>query len=285
MNTLHILMPKKKKVWVSYSHKDNANGDVDFIVQELQAIGLDVRFDRNAVIAGLPLWDQLQQMISSENECDAWVIIMTETSLKSEACSEEQAYALDRALRQGRSKFPIIGLGFGYVSTTLIPPMIRTRLFLNMTTDTDWADRIYSAAHGTLPTYNIPPVQPISATKHVVKDRAVLELHPRVGVWYPAFVSVQDEHRHLAESISIGIANSPTTRQYGGHTTSQGYTVNDQRFYMQAHQGAQVSPTMSMYVDLDLNNLPVAIGFGCSSDRQRQYQITREQILALPARQ
>jgi hypothetical protein len=48
-----------KKLWLTYAWKDNEDQDIDFIVQELDPLDLEVRFDRRNLIAGQRLWDQI----------------------------------------------------------------------------------------------------------------------------------------------------------------------------------------------------------------------------------
>jgi hypothetical protein len=46
------------KLWLTYAWKDNENDQVDYIVQALQAEGLEVRFDRARLVPGQRLWPQ-----------------------------------------------------------------------------------------------------------------------------------------------------------------------------------------------------------------------------------
>ncbi len=97
------------RVWLTYAWKDNEENDVDHVINELKAAGLDVGFDRAHLLAGVPLWRQLDAALA-DDELKAWVIYVTENSLASEPCQEELAYALDRTLRTRGSAFPLIGI-------------------------------------------------------------------------------------------------------------------------------------------------------------------------------
>ena len=101
---------KKAKIWITYSWKDNKDQDVDFIAQELNVAGLEVKIDKWKIQAGKRLWEQIENFIQNEDECNAWIFFATINSLGSEACKEEYAYALDRALKSRGNNFPIIGL-------------------------------------------------------------------------------------------------------------------------------------------------------------------------------
>lgn len=97
-----------KTLWITYCWEDYKNGDVEFIAQELEKIGVSVKLDRWNIQAGKRLWEQIDKFISHPNECDAWAIIATQNSLGSEPCKEEVAYALDRALNTRGQTFPLI---------------------------------------------------------------------------------------------------------------------------------------------------------------------------------
>jgi hypothetical protein len=86
-----------KKLWLTYAWKDNEDRDIDFIVQVLDGLTLDVRFDRRSLVPGQRLWTQIGGAITDPAECDAWGIVLTANSLTSQPCIEELCYALDRA--------------------------------------------------------------------------------------------------------------------------------------------------------------------------------------------
>src|SRR5688572_7011361 len=88
----------KKKLWLTYAWKDNEDRDIDFIVQVLDGLPLDVRFDRRSLVPGQRLWAQIGGAITDPETCDAWAIVLTANSLASQPCIEELSYALGRAL-------------------------------------------------------------------------------------------------------------------------------------------------------------------------------------------
>ncbi len=73
------------------------------------------------------------------------MIYATQASLTSEACREELAYALDRALNARGGRFPLITLFPATVSREFIPAAIRVRLYVSLT-DPDWVERIVASA-------------------------------------------------------------------------------------------------------------------------------------------
>jgi hypothetical protein len=116
------------KLWLTYAWKDNQDQDVDHVIHELQRTGLEVAFDRAHIIPGQRVWFQIDKGIL-DPATDAWAILATENSLSSEACLEELAYALDRALRTRGADFPLIGIFPAPIDRALIPSAIATRLY------------------------------------------------------------------------------------------------------------------------------------------------------------
>ena len=51
------------KIWITYSWEDNKNNEVDFIAQELERNGAQVRLDRWDINAGRRLWEQIENII------------------------------------------------------------------------------------------------------------------------------------------------------------------------------------------------------------------------------
>jgi hypothetical protein len=180
-------------VWITYSWDDNKEADVDFIAQELERIGLNVKLDRWNIGAGRRLWEQIEKFITSPNESDAWILYATQNSLGSEACKEEYSIALDRALRNRGGTFPIIGLFPSTIDYELIPAGLRTRLYVSIT-DPDWKERIKAAAEGRSPSIVSPMVQPYTINIHNVpgriKPQFVIEVRPRAGTWSPFVAAI-----------------------------------------------------------------------------------------------
>src|ERR1700739_3458442 len=138
------------KLWLTYAWKDNETEQVDFVAQELRKAGLEVMVDRVALIAGRRLWPQIAAQIEKPENSDAWAIYVTENSLRSEPCQEELAIALDRALRSRGDAYPLIGIFPAPIDSTIVPPAIRTRLYVDLT-DSNWVERVRSSAQNELP--------------------------------------------------------------------------------------------------------------------------------------
>lgn len=248
-------------VWLTYAWTDNKHGDVDFIAQELGACGLTVKLDRWNLSAGKRLWDQIDQFICNRSQSDAWLLLATPASLSSEACREEYAYALDRALHTRGDGFPVIAVFPAHVDEHLVPAGVRTRLHVSLT-DPDWKERIKSAAEGRTPSVARPIVEPFALNVHQghPSGKVVVEVRPRAGVWSPVFAAVPIAE-HEASEPWVFVEPS-------GLVTGSGMVVpllngpsTDGAWWVASIQG-QATPTMSLYVWCKV--LPSRLAFGAT---------------------
>ena len=189
-------------IWLTYAWDDNLHSDVDFIAQEIENVGVNVKLDRWNIRAGLRLWDQIEEFIQNKDECDAWVLYATQNSLGSEACKEEFAYALDRALHSRGGNFPIIGLFPSTVDRALIPAAIRVRLFISLT-EPDWKERIKAATEGREPSIARTVIDPYYFRLHddIVHQggKYIFEVRPRAGTWSPVVVAIPVAEKYEIE--------------------------------------------------------------------------------------
>jgi len=245
-------------IWITYAWDDNKTGDIDFLTQELQEHGLVVKLDRWNVTAGKRLWDQISQFITDPRESDAWVLIATSNSLASEACKEEFAYALNRALKSRGKDYPVIGLFLGPVEDSLIPPGIQSRLYVSVT-DPDWKERIAASAEGRLQQVSRTKVEPYHIAVHPQPGPSyAIEVRPRGGVWAPFFAAIPvSEKDDVRPSIMIGPRDRPT---HGGilTMTGEGQSADGKWWIMWA--GNEATPTKSYYVWC--KQLPSSLVFG-----------------------
>lgn len=116
-----------KKLWLTYAREDNEDRDIDFIVQVLDGLPLDVRFDRRSLVPGQRLWTQFGGAITDPAECDAWGIVLTANSLTSQSLIEELCSALGWALGSNGSSFPVWAL-LQKVAAKDVPPALCVRL-------------------------------------------------------------------------------------------------------------------------------------------------------------
>ncbi|WP_343314889.1 toll/interleukin-1 receptor domain-containing protein [Brucella sp. BE17] len=176
-----------KTLWLTYAWVDNEEDDVDFVVQKLQSVGIDVRLDRTRIVAGQRLWHQIDKNILSA-DLDGFAIYSTRESLVSEPCQEELAIALDRVLREKGGSFPLIGIFPTPIERELIPSSIATRLYVSLK-DEKWADRV-SAALSNEVGHQHAEVQPFFIKEHRIGEHYIYEMRPRDGVWQPSVAAV-----------------------------------------------------------------------------------------------
>ena len=255
------------KAWLTYAWDDNKSGDVDFVAQELQHAGLTIKLDRWNIGAGKRLWEQIANFIVSSSESDAWILVATQASLSSEPCKEEFAYALDRALKTRGERYPIIALFTGPVDQALIPPGIKSRLFVSIT-DTDWKERIVSAAEGRAPNIAQRPIEPYYLKVHPTSEGGftnVIEVRPRAGTWAPFLAAIPSaERQSVNHQIAFGPANRPTmTTVLFNHIEAMS---GDGQWWIRSASN-EATPTSSYYVWC--RRLPSKLIFGVdSSDHQ-----------------
>jgi TIR domain len=180
-------------LWITYAWSDNAEGDFDFLVQELSRAGISAIYDKIALVPGRKLWAQIGNRISSD-PLSGWAYLVTPNSLASAACQEELAYALQRALEAKGEEFPLIGLLHG-VSIRDVPLALRVRLCVNLA-NPDCIEEIRAAISGTAPRRAMPEQDPLVLKIHRgylgQPERLALEIRPRFGelrYWRWAFPS------------------------------------------------------------------------------------------------
>jgi hypothetical protein len=247
-------------IWLTYAWEDNKSGDVDFLAQEMESSGVKVKLDRWNIQAGKRLWEQIENFIQNPSECDAWVLFATQNSLSSEACKEEFAYALDRALKTRGESFPVIGLFPTSGDSDLVPTGIRTRLYVSLT-DSNWKERIKAAVEGRDPTITRSNIDPYSI--HVYSPGAegvpyTIEVRPRAGSWSPFFAAIPLSEN---DSVKLSIMHGPKGRPVNSgmlFMTGSGPSNDGQMWGMFAQNEA--TPTQSYYVNCQ--QLPSKLIFG-----------------------
>jgi hypothetical protein len=132
---------KRPKLWVTYAFDNVKGGNFDFLVQELKNSGVDVTFDKVALVPGRPLWEQIADRIADPN-LNGWAILLTKESLQSEACKEQLAYALDRTLNTKGRSFPLLGL-IHRVTIQELPTALRVRSLVDLR-DPQWTKHVLS---------------------------------------------------------------------------------------------------------------------------------------------
>jgi hypothetical protein len=255
--------------WITYAWKDNEQGDVDFIVQELVRAGLVMKLDRWNLQAGRRLWEQIARFITDPNECDGWIFFATQNSLASEACREELAYALDRALSTRGGTFPIIALLQSHAEGGLLPAAIRTRLYVELP-DPGWKERIVDAIVNRERAHAATQLTPYWIMQHPAPAGFVLllEVRPRAGVWHPFAACVKanekDEVGLIVHDGPRGFVPASNSGHIGGGT---GFS-DDNVWYVERGYNA-ATPTHSFF--LFFKRMPSVIAFGQLSTQDQMF--------------
>lgn len=264
-------MSQTKSVWITYAWDNNADGDVEFVAQELIRKGLDVKLDRWNLTAGKRLWEQIESYIQDPSKSDGWLLYATQNSLGSEACKEEFAYALDRALHTRGGEFPVIALFPTPVDRDLIPAGIKARLFVSLT-DPDWKERVLAAVEKREPSIKKPKLEPYALTIHKLgvpsgAGRYAIEVRPRVGTWTPFIAGIPlNEKKHVSPQIFHGPARRvPASSVLVGY----GEAVSDDKKLWLLFAANEATQTQSYYIMC--RKLPSFLVFGVNGG-QPQYQ-------------
>jgi len=234
---------RRKVAWLTYAWADDAQEDVRYVAQELDERGLTVRIDKYTLIAGKPLWRQIEAHIASP-DTDGWIFYATAASLSSRPCQEEYGYALDRALHARGDDFPIIGLFPAHLDRELIPAGIRIRPYV-MLNDHDRWERIIAAVSGQALTVAHQPIKPYQLTCYhdPLQPGCVIEVRPRIDTWGPiAFAVPVEEDAGLM--VVLGTRGQPPTS-----VVMSGFRMapsSDGKWFI-ATAGMQATPNMSIY--------------------------------------
>lgn len=246
------------KLWLTYAWKDNEANDVDYVIAELKAAGIEVAFDRAHLLAGRRLWDQISTGIEDPS-LDGWAIYATKASLESEPCQEELAYALDRVLRTRGSQFNLIGIFPEPMDRSVVPSALATRLYVNLAA-ADWRQQIVDGLMGSKSPPSLSPGSPYGFQWHLDGTPA-LEVWPRTGQWVPTFMLVPKKEEGLVKMIMAGPR---------GHVTGTGMSMYAPA---QTNDGSYVGLRLDQPVTaqttahLLLNGIPSAVMFGTAQER------------------
>jgi hypothetical protein len=261
-------------IWLTYAWDDNREHDVDFIAQELEHAGVSVKLDRWNLGSGKLLWEQIATFIQDTSQSDGWILYATQNSLGSEACKEEFAYALDRALHTRGVDYPIIGLFPSTIDTSIVPVGVRVRLCV-CTNDQDWKERIKSAAEGRAPRIEKLHIDPFHIQIHQsfnVDTDKFIEIRPRAGTWSPFFVAIPlSEKDGCRPHIMFGPAGRVPS---GSVLYSSGDGPSDDGAWWIMFAQNEATPTQSYFIGISL--LPSSLFFGVhNGSPQYRYEFVR----------
>jgi hypothetical protein len=253
-------------LWLTYAWVDNEDGDFDYIAQELRGFGVDTIYDKVAIVPGQRLWSQIANHISDPNT-QGWAFLITPSSLESEPCLEELAYALDRALRSINANFPLIGLVTQGVSYEDVPLPLKVRLCVNLATP-NWKEQVQAALEAR------PPQLPNSTTtKYHYKISqeyngagallTTIEIRPRFGELHFWRVIVPAS----CHVIEYGVGPAGTGQRTGLlHNSVEGQgKLSDGTDSLIYGSSDPLTPGTSAIIKID-NGTPDFLGFGLATE-------------------
>lgn len=252
------------RIWITYAWEDNDDGDFDYLVQELADVGIEATYDKVELVPGMDLWEQIGDKIT-EGPLDGWGYLLTAGSLASEACREELAYALNRALGTKGRDFPLIGLLHG-VRIQDVPPALKVRLCVSMGSP-NWKEEIKAGLERRPPQVAASP-----------QSRYVWQVHqPYRG--FPGSVAVEVRPR-FGELMywRFAVPASATVTEWGFGPAGEGPISGNTAIGFESTGGAvdgtparcfgcgdKLSPGISAYVVFH-GTLPEFVGFGLASE-------------------
>ncbi|MGI2216143.1 toll/interleukin-1 receptor domain-containing protein [Shewanella baltica] len=264
-----------KKIWITYCWKDNENNDVEFMAQQLETQGFEVKLDRWEISAGKRLWEQIDNFITNKSESDAWIFYATQNSLGSEPCKEEYAYALDRALSDRGNNYAVIAVFPSSVEKELIPAGIKTRLFVSLE-DNDWLARISASVKGEKPNISRKSLDPFVVNMHSVENQQykfVFEVRPRAGVWSQTFIAIPNsevEKTRWIMPVTAKVAGSGRVPMFNNFSNLHVQQSDDKKWCM-CIADDDASPSKSIY--LYLSGKPSSIAFGSSIESSQKFVV------------
>jgi hypothetical protein len=172
---------RKPRMWITYAWIDDKAGDFSYLAQQLEAAGVEAKYDRITLIPGRRrLWEQIADQIL-KGDIDGWGYLVTRESILSEPCREELAYALDRAMKAKGDGFPIIGLIHG-VPFEDVPAALRVRLCVPLSSP-NWLEEVKAGLENRPPRIPSQPRRKYVWTIHgpYLGDPALtaIEVRPR----------------------------------------------------------------------------------------------------------
>ncbi len=140
---------ERRQVWVSYLWTTGEERDLKFLFSPLNGLDIDTKYESVRLIPETRLWQRVLQSLTNM-EFDGWLYVLTHQIATRGACAEELLEAIDKALQDKGTDFPMIGLLYG-VSAQQVPLGLRMRPCLSVG-DPDWKHRLAQSLLPRVPT-------------------------------------------------------------------------------------------------------------------------------------
>ncbi len=253
-----------KTLWITYAWLDNEDGDFNYLVSALSEAGVSARYDERVLIPGQRLWDQIANQIERD-DLNGWAYLLTRHSISSQACREELAYALNRALRSRGSDFPLIGL-LHQLPMTEVPAPLRSRLCVDLG-DSDWVEKVRAGLEKQPPFLMSVDTTNLKCRVHNPylgdPNLYAVEFAPRFGeihywrIAYPG-VGLQPVQKGIGPAGGAG-RSGVLQNSLEGSTELKGVAM---KFF---GAGDPLTPSTAAYVVFNCNP-PTFLAFGCAKE-------------------
>lgn len=239
-------MQNPLRIWLTYAHADNKEGDFSYVVQQLEDAGVECVYDRAVIVPGHYIWRSIADEIDG-GILDAWAILVTKASLNSQGCLEELEYAVNRAIKTKGQTFPLIGL-LHNVSPSDLPASLQVRLCVSLQSET-WREEVLTGLQQGKPFFD-----PQKETTYVWKihpnlgaDKDILgvEIRPRFGSLTNWRILVPKEIEIYAWGHAAAGGSDPSTSR---RDTVNGDTTIERGICNIVGAGDYLTPSISAYV-------------------------------------
>jgi hypothetical protein len=112
------------RLWISYQWIGNEERDFNYLIPQLKAAHIDAVYDSFQLQPDLQLEERIVQRLLSVG-FDGWSYILTHQCFTQRNYTEELTAAIDRAISNLGSSFPMAGLMYG-IEMQQVPPALRT---------------------------------------------------------------------------------------------------------------------------------------------------------------
>lgn len=252
-----------KKLWITYAWSDDEEGNVDYIIHELDKYDdIEIKFDKRNLIPGQRLWQQIGGIITDIKECDAWGILLTKNSIRSEACIEELSYALDRAISSNCEGFPIFAL-LKDIDITNVPPSLRVRLCIPLENN-DFKVQVHSAVYKQPSGYTPKNLSDWIITLRKDQDTNLLtfEFRPRFDRIIPYSIAVDFEENINGNVLGANHGPSggmPNAWNSFNRVNSEAILNDGTKVWIWGAEN-EINPAISMY--LRCKTIPKRLWYG-----------------------
>jgi hypothetical protein len=130
---------------ITYAWADYEEDDFYFLVQELQAGGVEVSYEKIALLPPYHLWDQIANRIT-DHSTNGWGYLVSPRSLMSDVCRGDLAEAARQALIVRGRSFPLIGMLYK-VKAFDVPPALTPSLCVDLSSPA-WVQEVKARLEG-----------------------------------------------------------------------------------------------------------------------------------------